>query len=120
MKKVLIVEDNQILAENLARILAGEFQIEIARSAANAIGQVDSNLPDFIILDILLDGHSGFSLLNELQTYSDTSAIPIIICSNLASDLDEESLKSYGVVQIFDKSKMRPRDILQFLKQASL
>ena len=33
MKKVLIVEDNQILAENLARILAGEFQIEIARWA---------------------------------------------------------------------------------------
>jgi CheY-like chemotaxis protein len=119
MKKILIVEDNQILAENLTRILASEFKIEAARSATEAISKVDADLPDFIILDILLDGHSGFSLLNELQTYGDTSVIPVIICSNLANDLDKESLKSYGVIHIFDKSKMNPRDILELLRQFS-
>ncbi len=119
MKKVLIIEDNQILAENLARILAKDFQIELANSAAAAINEVDRNLPDFIILDILLGGHSGISLLNELQTYGDTSKIPVIICSNLASELDAESLKNYGVVQIFDKSKMNPRGILEFLRRFS-
>ena len=117
MKNILIVEDNQILAENLARILASEYRTRIAHSAAEAIAEIDADLPDFLILDILLDGHSGFSLLNELQTYGDTGVIPVIICSNLADELDKNSLKSYGVVQIFDKSKMNPRDILVFLRR---
>ena len=111
VKKILIIEDNQILAENFERILRSNFSISKANSAQKAILQIDKNLPDLILLDILLEGHSAFALLNELQSYSDTSKIPVVICSDLASELDFESLKPFNIRYIFDKSQVYPQEL---------
>lgn len=119
MKKVLIVEDNQILAENFARILARQFEVFLAESASEAVAQIDHHRPDLIFLDILLKGHSAFALLNELQSYADTVKIPVVVCSNLSENLDESALKNYGVVGILDKSTVRPREILEACQNAT-
>ena len=116
-KSVLIVEDNVILAENFERILKHQFCVVNARSAASAIELVDNKIPDFIVLDILLEGHSAFALLNELQSYTDTSIIPVVICSDLAPELDLNVLKKYGVREVLDKSKMQPSDLLKVLRR---
>ena len=112
-KSVLIVEDNFILAENFERILKHQFCVVNARSAASAIELVDNKIPDFIVLDILL----AFALLNELQSYTDTSIIPVVICSDLAPELDLNVLKKYGVREVLDKSKMQPSDLLKVLRR---
>ena len=117
MKKILIVEDDQILAENFSRIFRNDFEVFQAENASEAIFEIDKNMPDLIFLDVLLSGHSAFSLLNELQSYVDTAKIPVVICSNLADDLDLKSLEKYGVEMIFDKSKSRPREILAKVKE---
>lgn len=116
MKKILIIEDNRILAENFERILRLNFSISKANSAQEAILQIDKNLPDLILLDILLEGHSAFALLNELQSYADTSKIPIVICSDLASELDFESLKPFNIRHIFDKSQVHPQELRKKIK----
>ena len=116
MKKILIVEDDQILAENFSRIFRNDFKVFQAENASEAIFEIDKNMPDLIFLDVLLSEHSAFSLLNELQSYADTAKIPVVICSNLADDLDLKSLEKYGVKMIFDKSKSRPREILAKVK----
>ncbi|MDO4871864.1 MAG: response regulator [bacterium] len=113
MKKIIIIEDNQIIAENFERILGADFEISKAASAGEAISKIDQTLPNLILLDILLEGHSAFALLNELQSYSDTAKIPVVVCSDLSDELDTEALKKYGVRQILDKSKIRPREILE-------
>lgn len=120
MKTVLIIEDNQILAENFARILRKDFIVLQSSSAVDAISQIDMTPPDLILLDILLDGHSAFALLHELQSYSDTVMIPVIICSNLADNLDSKSLQSYGVKVILDKAATSPREILEVCKNAAI
>lgn len=111
MKKILIIEDNMILAENFERILRKNFEILHANSAEKAILKIDKNLPDLILLDILLEGHSAFALLNELQSYVDTAKIPVIICSDLADELEIESLKHFNVRGIFEKSQFRPQEL---------
>lgn len=117
MKKILIIEDNQILTENFERILRSNFSISKANSAQKAILQIDKNLPDLILLDILLEGHSAFALLNELQSYSDTSKIPVVICSDLASELNFESLKPFNIRHIFDKSQVYPQELRKKLRE---
>lgn len=119
MKQILIVEDNQILAENFARILRGEFEVFFAESAGRAIDQIDSTRPDVILLDILLKGHSAFALLNELQSYADTTKIPVVVCSDLSDDLEFLALKKYNVVKILDKSQARPQEILEACRNAT-
>ena len=120
MKTVLIIEDNQILAENFARIIRKDFTILQSSNAGDAISQIDANPPDLIFLDILLDGHSAFALLHELQSYYDTADIPVIICSDLADNLEYKSLQKYGVKVILDKAATSPREILEVCKNAAI
>lgn len=112
-KKILLVEDNIMLAENYVRILKPEFEVDWADNADKAFSIMDDNPPDLLILDVLLSGHSIFSFLNELQSYSDTIKLPTIICSDLAANLSVEDLSQFGVKEILDKSKMLPNDILR-------
>ena len=111
MAKILIIEDNQIMADNFALILKSFFDIECINSAEEAMDIINKNLPDIIILDVLLNGQSAFALLNELQSYQDTANIPIIICSNLVNHLDMKTIRHYNVHKVIDKSVITP-DIL--------
>ncbi|MEP7204690.1 MAG: response regulator [Candidatus Saccharibacteria bacterium] len=115
MKKisVLIVEDDSWLAEQQVRILekAG-YQATISPHPIAAIKAVDADHPDVIVLDVLLTGSTAFALLHELQSYGDTGGIPVILCTNLASELALDNLAPYGVRRILDKTTMLPDDIV--------
>jgi CheY-like chemotaxis protein len=113
LKTVLIVEDDDWLAEQYARILTKNgYKVEVTLHALAAIRVVDKNTPDIIILDVLLTGSTAFAFMNELQSYGDTGDIPIILCTNLASDLSIENLAPYGVKVILDKTTMQPNDLV--------
>lgn len=110
--KVLIVEDDEWLAEQYCRVLKkdGYTTLSVLHSLG-AIQEIDGFNPDVILLDVLLTGGTAFALMHELQSYSDTSKIPIILCTNLAKDLSIGELRSYGVVKIIDKTTMAPSDL---------
>jgi CheY-like chemotaxis protein len=114
---ILIVEDDKWLAEQFSRVLTNAgYRAKITTHALAAIYEIDDILPSAIILDVLLVGSTAFTLLHELQSYSDTGSIPIILCTNLASELSTEDLSAYGVKQILDKTKMKPNDLLAVLQ----
>ena len=110
---ILIVEDDRWQAEQYERVLnrAG-YVTTITLHALDAIEAIDDIHPDAIVLDVLLVGNTAFALLHELQTYSDTGNIPVIMCTNLASDLSIDDLRPYGVKQILDKTTMKPDDLV--------
>ena len=109
---VLIVEDDRWLAEQYSRVLSKVgYKVKVTSHALAAVQAIDDVHPDAIILDVLLTGSTAFTLLHELQSYGDTGAIPIILCTNLAGELSLEDLKPYGVRRIIDKTKMIPDDL---------
>lgn len=117
MTHVLLVEDDPWLAELEMGILAqAGFTVEHAPHAPSAIAKIDASPPDVIILDVLLTGSTAFALLHELQSYSDTKAVPIILCTNMADSLHLEDLKQYGVRRIVDKSTMQLDDLPAAIK----
>lgn len=89
---------------------------EIFPDAISALRAFDQALPDLILLDVLLSGPNGFTLLNELASYTDTAAIPVVIISSLNLNLCD--LASYGVTAILDKSTMTPRDIQEAVRSS--
>lgn len=110
---VLVVEDDGWLAEQYARVLdQSGYTVSIARHALAAVDLIDKTKPVVIVLDMLLAGYDALALLHELQSYKDTAAIPIILCTNLASDLKLEDLEPYGVRRLIDKATMQPDDIV--------
>ena len=114
---VLIVDDDQWLAKQYARMLNNEgFTVQISTNPWGAIQLVDDFKPDVIILDVLLVGSTSFALLHELQSYIDTASVPVIMCTNLAGDMSIDDLKHYGVQKVLDKTKMLPEDLSAAVK----
>lgn len=113
MTKILLVEDDAWLAELEDGVLFGAgYDVQVALHAVAAIDAVDSFHPDVIILDVLLAGSTAFALLNELQSYSDTGAVPIVLCTNIADQFKVSKLKEYGVKLVVDKTTMHPDDLI--------
>ena len=113
MTKVLLVEDDAWLAELEAGVLSGAgYDVQVAPHAPAAIELVDSFHPEVIVLDVLLAGSTAFALLNELQSYSDTGIVPVVLCTNIADQFDAVKLKEYGVKRVVDKTTMHPDDLI--------
>jgi len=117
IKSVLIIEDDDWLAEQYSRILSKQkYIIKISSNALDAIIAIDDFHPDAIIVDLLLTGSTALTLLHELQSYEDIGMIPVIMCTNLANEISIDNLKPYGVRRIIDKATMMPDDLLIALR----
>jgi two-component system, chemotaxis family, response regulator PixH len=119
MNRVLLVEDDKWWAENCQRVLRRwGYAVSIVGTADEALQQLDEAMPRAIVLDYLLPGGNAMQLLHELQSYTDTRTIPVILCTsineihNLAS-----ALENYGVRRVFDKASVTPRQLAQAVKE---
>lgn len=115
---VLIVEDDDWLAEQYGRVLAeAGYMVEFAPHALAAMDAIDTVRPDVILLDLLLAGPNAFTLLHELQSHNDLASIPVIMCTNSADQIVDEDVRVYGVRHVFDKSTVRPDEIIAAIKK---
>lgn len=120
MKQVQIIEDEPWLAERYQTILANAgYEVSFQPDVVAGMAAIDAKLPDVLILDVLLAATTAFTLLHELQSYSDTAKIPVILCTNLADELTLKDCKPYGVVAILDKATFVPADLVQAVREAS-
>lgn len=116
--KILIIDDDFLLSKLLANSLRPEFSVEVANDAYQALSSLEREVPDLIILDILLPALNGLGFLNDLRSYADTAKVPVIICSSIAEGLNQDLMRASGVVKILDKTTMQPSDIKAYAKQA--
>lgn len=111
-KRVVVVEDDEWLAEHYLRVLrrAG-YEVYHAPHAVAAIDIIDKVQPHAILLDVLLTGTTALALLHELKSHEDLAKIPIVLATNLADQIQLDDVASYGVKRILDKASMHPEDI---------
>lgn len=110
----MIIDDDKEWVKYYENLLGG-FELESYRDCVAAIDRMAEKTPDLILLDILLVGPTGFSILNEMQSYPELSQVPVFIISNV--DIAESDLRKYGVAKVFNKSTMLPADILSSVKE---
>ncbi len=81
--KVLLVEDDTLLAESLGERLRTEgFTLAVAKSAEEAIDIVADTVPDLIVTDVILPGMDGIAMIAKIHGNPETSQVPVIILSN--------------------------------------
>lgn len=91
MKKILIVDDEPNIVMSLEYIFRKEnFDVFIARDGAEAIDIVENDIPDIIILDIMMPNVDGFQVLRYLKEHEELSKIKVIFLSakNKISDIE--------------------------------
>ena len=117
-KLVLLVDDEAWLTERMADVLKKSgYDVTIAPNAVDAVQQIDARRPDILFLDMFMPGPNGIVLLHELQSYTDTATIPVVLCTNNASDMVLEQFAPYGVCRILDKTAMEPSDIVAAVRR---
>jgi len=120
MSTVLVIESEPWLGDHYQRQLeARGYKVTRASHAYTAIDSVDETPPVAIIMSLLLDGPGALNLLHELQSYTDTAKIPIIVCSSMA-DLDLDELSPYGVKRIINSTSMHPGDIVAAVRSVTI
>ncbi|MGB4762716.1 MAG: response regulator [Candidatus Saccharimonas sp.] len=121
-KAILLVDDDEWLVEHTSKYLRDELACRVvtASNGIAAMDAVDTLRPDAIVLDMFMPGPNGVVLLHELQSHKDLAAIPVVVCSNSASDLPLEDVAPYGVVQVIDKATMHPEDVVVALRKVLL
>lgn len=112
-KHILLIDDDIWMRELMANVLQRHrYTVSHAANAIEGIERIDEIRPDMIVLDLMMPGPNGIVLLHELQSYSDTSAIPVVACTNSAAELPLSMLAPYGVKRIIDKTTMNLGDIV--------
>jgi two-component system phosphate regulon response regulator PhoB len=89
MKTILVVEDEQDLAELIAFNLENEGYLPlIAIDGVSGLKQAQTTVPDLLLLDLMLPGISGIDICKLLKGNEKTAAIPIIMLTAKGEEID--------------------------------
>lgn len=86
MSRILIIEDEEVLADSLQDILTGEgHQVRTARNGLDALDMLARERPDLVLLDLMLPLVDGLTVLKTLRRDTPSSAVVVVTsCSREA------------------------------------
>lgn len=110
-KKVLCVDDSVTDLENMKKICTDAgYEVVTATNGQEAIDKASSELPDAILLDVIMQPLNGFQACRKITKNADTKHIPIILVSSKGEEADkmwgdEQGAKGY-VVKPYDSEQI--------------
>jgi DNA-binding response OmpR family regulator len=125
--RILVVEDEEDIAELLRIHFTEEgYAVEVATRGAEALELTRKQLPDLIVLDILLPGMDGYAVCRELRSTTRTGHIPIIFLTQKDEQSDRIAGLELGaddyVTKPFDAAelKLRVKNAIQSHRRTNL
>jgi len=100
---ILVVDDEKSNIDVLNHILKDKYKLFIAKGGESAIKIARENVPDLILLDIIMPDMSGFEVLTQLKKSDLTSGIPVIFITGQDSKEDEIKGLTLGAVDYITK-----------------
>lgn len=117
MKKVLVAEDDRILANTYKlKLTLEEFDVKIASNGQAVLDILATFTPDIIILDLVMPKKDGFTVLEEIKKDPKLKSIPVIVASNLGQHEDLERAKALGAVDYLIKSDMSMSGLVEKIR----
>jgi CheY-like chemotaxis protein len=104
--KILLVEDSKFLRLATGRALArAGYEMSFAGDGDEALLMAVENLPDLILLDMMLPKMSGPDVLKALKKEPATAAIPVVVLTGL-SQTNAQRLVSDGASAFLTKADL--------------
>lgn len=118
MKKIFIIEDEQLLRDILTiRLRDAGFEIDVAVDGAEALERLKTLTPDLILLDIILPKIDGFAVLGKIKEDPRIKDIPVVVLSNLGQDTDIKRALDMGAADYFVKAQHSLSEIIELVKK---
>jgi CheY-like chemotaxis protein len=105
--RVLLVEDDRFLRRACEVSLRQRgFVVTTAADGEEALRKVRAEVPDLILLDLLMPKMTGTEVLKALRAEEATKEIRVLILSNSSREQDVEEIKTLGVSGYFVKADL--------------
>jgi DNA-binding response OmpR family regulator len=116
-KKILIIEDEKPLAHALELKMTHEgYETTVCSTGESGLNEALSGKYALILLDLILPGIDGFTILQEMKNKKVKAVV--IILSNLGQDEDRAKAKEFGAKDYLIKSNVPLSDIVKVVKSA--
>jgi len=114
MKRLLLIEDDEIVANNYRNKFAVEgFQVEIAPDGETGLELVKTFAPDVIILDLMLPGISGVDVLKHIRAQETSNKLPVVVLTNTyLSQMVQDAWRA-GASKCLSKANCRPKHVIE-------
>ena len=102
-KRVLVVDDKPNNLSLVTSLLRPHYEVLLANNGERALAIARDQLPDLILLDIMMPGMSGFEVCTELKANTETADIPVIFLTARNDSDDFEKAYDIGAVDYTTK-----------------
>ena len=117
MSKILIIEDDQIVANIYRNKFSIEgFEVEIAHDGVAGLDTIHEFKPDAVVLDLMLPKMTGVDLMKKIRSEADFQKLPIIVFSNTyLTNMVQEAWKA-GATKCLSKANCSPKQLLDVVR----
>ena len=117
MKKILIIEDDQLVANIYRNNLAVEhYEVEAAGDGETGLRTMKSFKPDAVVLDLMLPKMSGVEVLQKIRAQEAWKNLPVIVFSNTyLTNMVQQAWKA-GATKCLSKASCTPKQVLDVIR----
>ena len=116
--KILLVEDDSFLLGMYATKFEMEgFKVIMAEDGEKAVRLALKELPDIILLDIILPKVNGFEVLRQVKAAPATANIPVLLLTNLSQKDEIEQGLKMGAEDYLIKAHFMPSEVVDKIKK---
>lgn len=117
MKKILFIEDDQIVANAYRNKLTLEgYRVEVALDGETGRELIRTTQPDAILLDLMLPKVSGLDLLREIRSRPELERVPVIVLSNTYLSSMVQAAWNAGATKCLSKVNCTPKQVLDVIR----
>jgi DNA-binding response OmpR family regulator len=117
MKKILIIEDDQIVANIYRNKFSVEgYQVEIAMDGEAGLATARSFQPDAILLDLMLPKITGVELMKKIRSEPGLEQLPVVVFSNTyLTNMVQDAWKA-GATKCLSKANCSPKQVIDVVR----
>ena len=117
--KILIVDDEKLFAFLLARLLRNRgYSASFVSNAEKALERIDKESYDVVIVDIKMDGKSGYEMIKEIKAKYGAKSPTFLVGTGTQFVLSDEEMRELKIYKIIEKPFPRPSRLFKEIESA--
>lgn len=115
---ILVAEDEAILRSTFQEVLAAAgYTVRVACDGEEALLMLEQELPDILLLDIMMPKKTGFDVMEVLKEKALFERMHVVVLTNLEQETDLEKCKGYGIQDYLVKADQEVEDIIKIVQR---
>lgn len=118
---ILVVDNDSKLLDFLSTILKREgYHVSLATGGEEGLRMAIEQLPDLIIIDLMMPKVSGFDVIRELKKHPDAKEIPILVLTAKDLSKEEKNVLMEDVAKVINKGEVSKDDLVDEVRRIEI